>query len=223
MRTYPWVKLYVEILHDPKMLRLSDAAYRFWIAILCMARSSSTPGVVAMTDEDIALHIHQPIAFVKSGLRACLAAGLVAMSAEGVVLPTFARRNVDRRHEEPGAVAARVRKHRARKAARRVTRVTKALPVTDVTHVTKRVTRVDVVTRCNTLEATSSESEDERTDDNGAWRTGLLGESSRTSEVYDRTSQASEVDDDATEPNASEYEQKGYGVTVRNGRNGGSR
>ena len=109
MTSYQWIKLYDNILDDPKMGRLSDGAYRFCINILILAgrqenRDGSLPSLC-----DIAWTLRLSDEVAQSHLNELLRAGLVVSGESGIAVVGF--------QDKQGAtdVAERMRQHRKRK------------------------------------------------------------------------------------------------------------
>lgn len=50
----PWLKLYTEIVDDPKLSGLSPQDFQVWIYLLCLAGESSVPGVIGMDLQGVA-------------------------------------------------------------------------------------------------------------------------------------------------------------------------
>lgn len=58
-KSLPWFRFYTEAADDPKVHRLSDSLYRFWINCLCLAGRHR--GILPPID-DIAYHVRKPAA-----------------------------------------------------------------------------------------------------------------------------------------------------------------
>lgn len=115
MMPMPWIKLHVEIIDDAKLRHFTPEQCWFFVCMLCLARGGKPPGVVALGADAIAWRLHRDQEWVDDGLRACIDAGLVGAEARGFVLPKFIERQAPRKPEKPGAVAGRMRAHRAKK------------------------------------------------------------------------------------------------------------
>jgi hypothetical protein len=100
----PWLRLYTEILNDPKIERLSDRAFRVWVKLLCLARNND--GVIPPQDE---LNIHLRLRYdrVKPIITELLSAGLID-DIEGVLVP----HNWDKYQYKSDTSTDRVSKHR---------------------------------------------------------------------------------------------------------------
>jgi hypothetical protein len=78
-----WFRFYDDAINDPKVLRLSDAMFRAWVTLLCIA--SKHDGVLPPTG-DVALMLRIKIAKVAEWLAALTAAGLID-NDDGVFAP----------------------------------------------------------------------------------------------------------------------------------------
>ena len=56
-----WLRLYNEIVDDPKMAKLSDAQFRCFMYLLCIANTQNERGKITMTNEEIAWRLRIPI------------------------------------------------------------------------------------------------------------------------------------------------------------------
>ena len=87
----PWFRYYAETLHDPKVLRLQDHAFRAWINLLCVACSSDgvLPGMA-----DLACHLRMEEASVERILADLVEAGLIdVLSSDNGRSVVFAMHN----------------------------------------------------------------------------------------------------------------------------------
>lgn len=79
----PWFRFYTEAIADRKLRRLEPAHRWLWVAILCAARQSPTPGVLLLTEdvpltaEDLADMAALPVPSVEVGLAAFRRAGQI--------------------------------------------------------------------------------------------------------------------------------------------------
>lgn len=78
-----WFRFYDDAINDPKVLRLSDALFRAWMTLLCIA--SKYDGVLPPTS-DIALMLRVKVTKVAEWLAALTAAGLIDNN-DGVFAP----------------------------------------------------------------------------------------------------------------------------------------
>lgn len=70
----PWIRLYTEIVNDPKVCRLSDQLHRTWIGCLCIAADSD--GFLP-PDTDVAFALRLPEKTATSRLLSLVNAGLI--------------------------------------------------------------------------------------------------------------------------------------------------
>lgn len=78
-----WFRFYEDSINDPKILKLSDRLYRFWVGILCVA--SKYNGELPARD-DVALHLRMKPEKVEEAVNELMAAGLVD-EENGVLFP----------------------------------------------------------------------------------------------------------------------------------------
>jgi len=71
MAKMPWLKLYTEIMDDPKLATWSGDQFRVFIMLLCLAREAEEPGFIPMTPAEISWRIRRPIEEVESTLELC--------------------------------------------------------------------------------------------------------------------------------------------------------
>ncbi len=102
-----WFRLYSEVLHDPKVQRLSPALFKHWINLLCLANEQTPRGTLPAID-DIAFALRvKPSEGVKI-LTELGRAGLVDQPSEGRACP----HNWPERQRNSDDIAARVRHYR---------------------------------------------------------------------------------------------------------------
>jgi hypothetical protein len=121
MNKMPWLKLYTEIRTDPKMQALSDAEFRAWINLMCLAAESKVRGEICIDQEipypedALAKAIHVTRATLKKYLIKFSRLRMIEIRNEIVVLMNFQARQYNKPSDKPEAVAERVRRHRAAK------------------------------------------------------------------------------------------------------------
>ena len=86
-----WIKLYHEILHDPKMGRLPDKLWRRFIELCLLAGEYDQDGVLPPL-EDIAWTLRLDDAELQSDLDALLACGMVMADDGLLVVTNFSKR-----------------------------------------------------------------------------------------------------------------------------------
>ena len=104
-----WFRMYSEVLHDPKVQRLTPAMFKHWVNLLCLANDSTPRGVLPSTD-DIAFALR-----IKPTEAARIVADLVKLqllelTPDGRAIP----HNWTERQRNSDDVAARVARHRAK-------------------------------------------------------------------------------------------------------------
>lgn len=104
MKNTPWLRLYVEVLHDPKVQRLPPDIFKFWINTLCLARqhNGKLPPI-----EDCAFAFRETKERVSSAFHALQKAGLLETDGE-----TFHPHNWSKRQYKSDTSTDRVNKHR---------------------------------------------------------------------------------------------------------------
>jgi hypothetical protein len=101
-----WIKLYHEVLDDPKMARLPDRLYRRCIEVFLLAGKAGDDGSLPSLD-DMAWHLRLDQAELSQDLEALSALGIVTQDERGWFVTNFAKRQ----DAAPGAErAARYRK-----------------------------------------------------------------------------------------------------------------
>jgi DNA-binding transcriptional regulator YhcF (GntR family) len=115
MRT--WIKLYTEILSDPKMGRMTDRQYRTCINLFLIGGQVDNDGELASTD-DIAWKLRMDAAAVSDDLAELAKLGIVE-DRDGIWYVTkWQKRQAKPPSAENEEVAKRVREHRERKRQR---------------------------------------------------------------------------------------------------------
>jgi hypothetical protein len=106
-----WFRLYSEVLHDPKVQRLSSALFKHWINLLCLANESDTGGLLPCED-DIAFALRIKPSEAHTVMAQLRQAGLMDQTPEGRHFP----HNWPQRQRQSDDVASRVRLHRDKKS-----------------------------------------------------------------------------------------------------------
>lgn len=102
-----WFRSYSAALHDPKLLRLSDSAFRFWFNILCMANDGNPRGIVPEVS-DMAIILRCKPEKVRRLMAELEAVGLIDVNPDGTRTP----HNWESRQHKSDDVSKRVSKHR---------------------------------------------------------------------------------------------------------------
>jgi len=107
-----WLKLYIEILDDPKIGPLPDYLWRRWIEILLIAKEHDKGGLLPPVSA-MAWRLRADEGRLTKDLRALSQIGVVTLSEPGWFIPAFAERQAASPDKE------RAREYRKRKAAER--------------------------------------------------------------------------------------------------------
>lgn len=114
-----WFRLYTEAYRDPKVYRLTDKLFRFWVYCLCLAAEND--GILP-ADEDIAFHLRIEESKVEESRDELIGHGLLDLVAGGRYRPhNWAKRQYE---SDNGNSTERVRKFRSQKQNRTETEQT---------------------------------------------------------------------------------------------------
>lgn len=86
-----WIKLYHEMLEDPKVGRLTDSQYRTMIECFLLAGRENLEGALPAV-EDIAWQLRKDLEQLKSDFAALAAAGILTETAQGWVVTNYTKR-----------------------------------------------------------------------------------------------------------------------------------
>ncbi len=75
-----WFRFYADAMENPKVLRLSDSDFRFWVRLLSIA--SKNDGKIP-NDDDLKLMLGVRLDHLKGGLKRLLSGGLIDASEDG--------------------------------------------------------------------------------------------------------------------------------------------
>jgi len=113
----PWIKLYTEILTDPKMHALTDRQFRTCVNLFALAGFLDQDGLLPPL-ADLAFHLRTNAADLEGDLVALLAVHVLDADDGGYIVAHWAERQPTRAPSAmPERVRERVRQYRARKAA----------------------------------------------------------------------------------------------------------
>ena len=101
-----WLRLYHDVLDDPKVQRLDPGVFRIWINLLCLASRSEPRGTLPEPG-DIAFALRVDEATARAALDVLLERGLVEVTDGGLAI-----HNWDARQFRSDNVSERVRRHR---------------------------------------------------------------------------------------------------------------
>ncbi len=99
-----WFRFYNDAMRHPKVAQLSDAHFRLWVELLCLA--SENDGEIP-TEETLKALLRRRLDHLKAGLSALLRAGLMVPSGEG-----YAPHGWDKRQYKSDTSTERSRKFR---------------------------------------------------------------------------------------------------------------
>jgi hypothetical protein len=102
-----WFRFYDGAIHDTKILRLSDATFRAWVTLLCIA--SKNNGALPAAS-DIAVELRCKPALVASWITELAGAGLLDKTSDG-----FTPHNWTERQYKSDSSAERMKRHRDKK------------------------------------------------------------------------------------------------------------
>jgi hypothetical protein len=116
MPDLPWLKLWVEIVDDPKLRSWTDTDRWLWVCLLAIARSHGKGGVIPMDLDGVAWRLrrgHEELdTMVQKAMRAD--PPMVDMDKDGnLYILNFERRQAGKPSDHPEEVRERVAKHRA--------------------------------------------------------------------------------------------------------------
>lgn len=126
MSRNPWIRLYREALHDPKLVTLPDRQFRAWVNCLLIADDTG----LLPSRRDIAVHMRVSIVDVDNLLTDLVEAELIDADATSGPVIVYRMHGWKQRQYASDTSAERMRKHRAKK--RDVTRDERPSP-SDVT------------------------------------------------------------------------------------------
>ena len=97
MSSMPWVKLYTEMLDDPKIGRLPDAIKWRFVSLVLLAGECDQDGALQASDkpmsiDDIAWRLRMPSEQCEAELESLLMCGVIELDADVYYLPKFSDR-----------------------------------------------------------------------------------------------------------------------------------
>jgi hypothetical protein len=147
-----WLRLYTEVLNDPKVQRLDGDTFKGWVNLLCVAKESSGNGTLP-TLSDIAFYLRTDANTAGQLVQRLIEAGLIDYDGERYVMHGWNQRQ----YESDNDPTATERKRRERDRKRDVTD-----NVTDMSRVTSRMNHGQChanVTRTETETETEKETD----------------------------------------------------------------
>ena len=147
-----WLRLYTEVLNDPKVQRLDGETFKGWINLLCIAKESSGNGDLPEL-ADIAFYLRTDAETASQLMQRLVDAGLIDYDGERYVMHGWTQRQYES-DSDPTAIE---RKRRERDRKRDVT-----VNVTQMSRVTSRTSHGQChgnVTRTETETETETETD----------------------------------------------------------------
>jgi hypothetical protein len=116
-----WIKLYTEVLHDPKMHALTDKQFRACINLFALAGYTDKDGMIG-TFEDIRFHLRLSRRDTESVLKRLEVVSVVQFDEPNYTVTAFSKRNGQSPSQSNENVLQRVHAYRARKQGELETR-----------------------------------------------------------------------------------------------------
>ncbi len=113
-----WLRLYTEVLDDPKVQRLSGDLFKGWVNVLCLARKYG--GAIPRNSDDVSFALRLPLRDVLALMRNLHEAGLLEKTEHGWVPHNWDGRQFKSDHD--GAERARRHRQKHRNVTGNVTR-----------------------------------------------------------------------------------------------------
>ena len=115
-----WLRLYTEVLNDPKVQKLDGNSFKFWINLLCCAKEYSNDGILPDI-EGIAFHLRIKEDAAQKYLEKMIESGLVEIEANTYIIHGWSTRQ----YESDNDPTALDRKRRERDRKRGVTEMSR--------------------------------------------------------------------------------------------------
>jgi len=147
-----WIKLYLEILNDPKMSRLSDRLFRRTIELFLIAGSNDRSGVLPPV-ADIAWQLRQPLQKITADLQSLQDVGILTQENGDWTVTNFELR------QSPADAKERVRRYREARKQEQYQPASEPQVTEDVTNRYTPVTTVETNRYTDTDTETDSDSE----------------------------------------------------------------
>jgi hypothetical protein len=104
-----WLRLYTEILDDPKLFKLSDKDFRIFIDLMCVAQESDKGGIIDMSIPDIAWRVRLKEKDIQSTVDKLLSPNMAILTNENGQLRFVAW---EKRQFQSDNVGERVKRYR---------------------------------------------------------------------------------------------------------------
>ena len=146
-----WLRLYTEVLNDPKVQRLDGDTFKGWVNLLCVAKESSGSGTLP-TLSDIAFYLRTDANTTGQLVQRLIDAGLIDQVGEYYIMHGW---NL-RQYESDNDPTAIERKRRERDRKRDVTDMSRVTSRTSHGQCHTNVTRTETETETETDRASES-------------------------------------------------------------------
>jgi hypothetical protein len=130
----PWIRVYTELLHDPKMRRLTTIQKWIWVGMMLMAGDAPERGKLKIADglpftnADLSAALDLDLTNDEYGemeiaLEKFTELKMIEIDESGtIIIRNFEKRQYDSPSDHPAAVAKRVKRHREKKCNEVVTK-----------------------------------------------------------------------------------------------------
>lgn len=132
----PWFRFYIEVLHDPKILKLDDKLFRIWVKLLCVAGKN---GGLLPPSEDLAIELRETEETVSCDILSLKNLGFIDTTRAGMMIHGWSKRQY-----KSDSSTERVKRYRERFKA-----VTVTAPDTDTDTDTDTERKEGALTRIN--------------------------------------------------------------------------
>jgi len=116
---YPWFRAYSEMLHDPKLLRMTPEQRWVWVGLLCLASDSDERGVLELAPgvpydlDDLEAALHVDAQTVDCCLNIAAKLGMIQRDGSKLIIANWDKRQYDNPSDTPKQTRERQRKHRS--------------------------------------------------------------------------------------------------------------
>ncbi|HPL30073.1 MAG TPA: phage replisome organizer N-terminal domain-containing protein [Anaerolineae bacterium] len=115
---YPWFRAYSEMLHDPKIKRMTPEQRWVWVGLLCLASDSDERGVIELAPgvayelDDFEAALDVDVATIDACLQKAVQLNMIKYDGTKLIIVNWERRQYDNPSDVPERTRARQRKHR---------------------------------------------------------------------------------------------------------------
>ncbi|MFP5211944.1 MAG: hypothetical protein ACLGPL_01055 [Acidobacteriota bacterium] len=104
-----WLRLYSELIDDPKQAKMSDKTFRIFVLLMCLAREQQKDGKISLDEKDIAWRLRCTERQVKAATKELVALEIISIDFDGL---TFL--NLGKRQFQSDNVNERVKRYRSK-------------------------------------------------------------------------------------------------------------